>query len=98
MAYSKKKQKKSNFVSKSNKDFEVYKNGAFIGGLIGGITGLVIGRKIFLGIVIGAIVGGYINYEVNKEDRGIFNLKKFKELNGDKEINKDINKKLSNEQ
>lgn len=79
MSQRKKKQKKSNFVSTSNKEFEVYKNGAFIGGLIGGLVGLMIGKRIFLGIIIGTVAGGYINYEVNKEDRGTFNLKKFKE-------------------
>jgi len=75
----KRKEKKSNFVDKPNKDFEVYKTGAFIGGLLGGITGLLIGRKIILSIVIGAIAGGYINYEINKDDSETITLKKFKD-------------------
>lgn len=79
MARRKSKPKKSNFVDKPNKDFEVYKNGAFVGALIGGITGLLIGKKIILGIIIGAVAGGYINYEIHKEDNETISFKKFKE-------------------
>mgnify|MGYP001195810292 CR=1 FL=1 len=80
MARRKSKQKKSNFVDKPNKEFEVYKKGAFIGGLIGGITGLLIGKKIILGIVIGAVAGGYIAHSINEENSDMVSLKKFKDL------------------
>jgi uncharacterized protein YcfJ len=74
------KQKKSNFVDKPNKDFEVYKSGAFAGGLMGGVVGLLLGKRIILWIVGGAIAGGYINYEINKEDSSRIGLKKFKDI------------------
>lgn len=67
-----KKEKKSNLVGsnttvrKANNTFDVYKKGAFIGGVVGGISGLMLGRKILLGIFIGSLLGGYINYEINK--------------------------------
>lgn len=80
MAQRKSKQKKSNFVDKPNKDFEVYKNGAFVGGLLGGMVGLFLGKRIILWIVGGAVAGGYINYEIHKEDNETISFKKFKQL------------------
>ena len=77
MKNKKNKGKKSNFVDKPNKDFDIYRKGSLIGGLIGGITGLVIGKKIILSIVIGALAGGYIAYQVNSNDE-VTNIEKFK--------------------
>ena len=74
----KKKDKKSNFVSEPNKEFETYRKGAFIGGILGGATGLLLGKRIILCTVIGIIAGGYLAYEVNKDDTGIITLKDFK--------------------
>jgi hypothetical protein len=65
-----KKEKKSNLVGSNkntNSTFDIYKKGAFIGGVIGGVSGLVLGRKILLGIFIGSLLGGFINYEINKQ-------------------------------
>jgi uncharacterized protein YcfJ len=71
----KRKQKKSNFVGEENTDLQIYKKGAFVGGLIGGVSGLILGKKILLGIVIGALAGGYINYELNKKEVSSLRIK-----------------------
>jgi uncharacterized protein YcfJ len=74
----KKSEKYSTFVQTENSAFEVYKKGAFFGGLVGGICGLILGKRIMLSILIGAVAGGYINNEINKEQPSNFNIKKFK--------------------
>ena len=63
------KKKKSNFVQEDTRtDFQIYKNGAFLGALLGGVASLVIGKRIILGITVGAIAGGYIAYQIHKDD------------------------------
>jgi uncharacterized protein YcfJ len=75
----KRKDKKSNFVSNEKSSFEVYRKGAFVGGLIGGGVGLLLGKRIILSTIIGIIAGGYIAYEVNKDDASILSVKKYKD-------------------
>ena len=78
----KEKEIKSNFLN-GTKDLDVYKRGAFVGGIIGGCAGLIIGRKIILSILGGAIVGGYISFQINKDSGNTFNLKKFRNIKTD---------------
>jgi uncharacterized protein YcfJ len=68
MARRKRKEKTSNIVASKTTEFDVYKKGAFIGGIVGGIAGFMFGRKILIGIFAGSLLGGYLSYEINKVD------------------------------